>query len=86
MICSGMRRFWQTVLASHTTASQMLPSWNRRSSDFSPQKVRNSKACGGTLTKPYQGHRSFLGQTKPSQDHQPASELSATTAQHQLCS
>lgn len=86
MICSGMRRFWQTVLASHTTASQMLPSWNRRSSDFSPQKVRNSKACGGTLTKPYQGHGSYLGQTKPSQDHQPASELSATTAQHQLCS
>lgn len=66
MICSGMRRFWQAVLASHTTASQMLPSWNRRSSDFSPQNARNSKACGGILTMPAQGHRSFLGQTKPS--------------------
>lgn len=64
----------------------MLPSWNRRSSDLSPQKVRNSKACGGTLTKPEQRHRSLLGQTKPSQDHQPVSQLSSTTAHHQLCS
>lgn len=46
-ICSGMRRFWQMVSASHTTASQMLPSWNRRNSDFSPQKVRKSRACRG---------------------------------------
>lgn len=60
-ICSGMRRFWQVVSASHTTASQMLPSWNRRSSDFSPQKVRKSRACGATLAKPGQGHGSPLG-------------------------
>lgn len=34
------------VSAPHTTASQIAPSWNRLSSDFSPQNFRNSAACG----------------------------------------
>ena len=50
-------RMWVTILLqtvlfwlspeenAHTTASEMPPSLNRRSSDFSPQNCRNSTAC-----------------------------------------
>jgi hypothetical protein len=34
-------RFSQAFAQSHTTASEMEPSWNLRSSDFSPQNSRN---------------------------------------------
>ena len=39
-------RFWLSPEENaHTTASEMPPSLNRRSSDFSPQNWRNSTAC-----------------------------------------
>ena len=39
-------RFWLSPEENaHTTASEMPPSLNRRSSDFSPQNCRNSTAC-----------------------------------------
>lgn len=80
-----MRRFWQTVSASHTTASQMLPSWNRRSSDFSPQKVRKSWACKGHWPSQVRDTGHHWDWPNHFHNHQPAPQPSTITAQQQLC-